>query len=56
MMMNNSVSFGKNVKVQLHEHDKPNMELVQEKVAQLELTVSDFHLKFVIFSFLKKRS
>lgn len=36
-MESSTVSFGKNIKVQLHQ-EKPCMELVQEKVAQLELT------------------
>ena len=34
-----TVNFGKNLRVQLHSTRKPYMELVQERVAQLELQV-----------------
>lgn len=35
-----SYNFGKGCKVELHGHGKPIMEIVQEKVAEMELKVS----------------
>jgi len=43
-----TVDFGKNMKVQLHPSNKPYMELVQEKVAQLELQYTDQEDAFFI--------
>ena len=37
--MMKTVNFGKNCRVQLHSTRKPYMELVRERVAQLELQV-----------------